>query len=523
MSQDTRKDPRAKVLSMTVRYKSATIDEFIENHSHDVSRGGIFIKTSSPFPPGTLLKFEIRIQDEQTVLGGVGRVVWKRDADQVTDDSPGGMGVKFIKIDDKSKGLIARLVDAQKGGPSAYDLGKPGDAGDDDAAEGMGTGNSQPPPAAAAGGAKQPRASTMLGLGSIGAAAKATGGKPAATGDAGGGGGFFPTTDPSSEMPPPEERTVMRQAAELLKQALAGTGSSLDEVGGKIELAKDTPKAEEKKAESVPPKAESVPPKAESVPPKAIEPLIAPKPDPVEAKVEAIAAKEEAEADAKVEDKVEDKPESKKLEAKKADDKPTPNAASATKKPAGEDGGRREAKTVDVRGTKAKDGEGKTKPRPAMAKPAMVAPPEPVEESSGSGRFLTILLVAAVIGGGIYLALNRGNKATQTPPAPAPTAQAAPTPPAVVPTPVPTPANEIVPATSAGAAPTAAPTTTPSAAPTTAPTAAAKDPAKTDAKPAAGTKATDKPAEKPAEKPKATPPPAPAPTPKPPAADEAYE
>ena len=32
MAQDTRKDPRAKVLSMTVRYKSATVDEFIEHH-----------------------------------------------------------------------------------------------------------------------------------------------------------------------------------------------------------------------------------------------------------------------------------------------------------------------------------------------------------------------------------------------------------------------------------------------------------------------------------------------------------
>jgi uncharacterized protein (TIGR02266 family) len=128
-----------------------------------VSRGGIFIKTSSPFPPGTLLKFEIRIQDEQTVLGGVGRVVWKRDADQTADDSPQGMGVKFIKIDDKSKGLIARLVDAQKGGPSAYDLGKPADAAADDDGESVGTGNSQPPPAATPAAAKPARASTMLG------------------------------------------------------------------------------------------------------------------------------------------------------------------------------------------------------------------------------------------------------------------------------------------------------------------------------------------------------------------------
>src|SRR5262249_21074856 len=101
MAQDTRKDPRAKGLSMTVRYKSATVDEFIEHHANDVSRGGIFIKTPSPFPPGTLLKFEIRLQDEQTMLSGVGRVVWKRDPPDAGDQRPAGMGVKFIKIDDK--------------------------------------------------------------------------------------------------------------------------------------------------------------------------------------------------------------------------------------------------------------------------------------------------------------------------------------------------------------------------------------------------------------------------------------
>src|SRR6202035_4570996 len=61
MTQDTRKDRRVKIVSLNVRYKSATVDEFIENHSYDVSKGGIFIKPPAPFPPGTLLKFEIRI------------------------------------------------------------------------------------------------------------------------------------------------------------------------------------------------------------------------------------------------------------------------------------------------------------------------------------------------------------------------------------------------------------------------------------------------------------------------------
>src|SRR5450432_3953602 len=68
MSQDTRKDPRAKIVSLNVRYKSATVDEFIDNHAMDVSKGGIFIKTSTPFPQGTLLKFEIRLAGDQSVI-----------------------------------------------------------------------------------------------------------------------------------------------------------------------------------------------------------------------------------------------------------------------------------------------------------------------------------------------------------------------------------------------------------------------------------------------------------------------
>ncbi len=107
---------------MTVRYRSATLGEFIEHHSYDVSRGGMFIKTPSPFPPGTLLKFEVKIADEQRLMQGVGRVVWKREEQDASTDSPAGMGVKFIKIDDASQALIERLVDSRGDeGPGAFD------------------------------------------------------------------------------------------------------------------------------------------------------------------------------------------------------------------------------------------------------------------------------------------------------------------------------------------------------------------------------------------------------------------
>src|SRR6188768_3664755 len=156
MSQDTRKDPRAKVLTMTVRYKSATLDEFIEHHSYDVSRGGMFIKTPSPFPPGTLLKFEVKIAADQKVIQGVGRVVWKRDGETQGDTRPSGMGVKFIKIDDASRKVIDTLVESRGDAGSAYEAG----GGD--------TGQVPAPIAASGAGAEAPKAvnprkATMIG------------------------------------------------------------------------------------------------------------------------------------------------------------------------------------------------------------------------------------------------------------------------------------------------------------------------------------------------------------------------
>lgn len=126
MVQNTRREPRAKVLSMTVRYRSATLGEFIEHHSYDVSRGGMFIKTPSPFPAGTLLKFEVKIAEEQRLMQGVGRVVWKREGDQAGENAPPGMGIKFIKIDEASHAVIERLVENRgHGGPSAFEQSSP--------------------------------------------------------------------------------------------------------------------------------------------------------------------------------------------------------------------------------------------------------------------------------------------------------------------------------------------------------------------------------------------------------------
>ncbi len=170
MTQDTRKDRRVKIVSLNVRYKSATVDEFIDNHAHDVSRGGIYIKTGSPFPPGTLLKFEIRLASDQALITGVGRVVWKRDTVQGTGDRPAGMGVKFIKIDEPSKTVIDRLVNTRSDAGRAYESESESPSPEATPAP-VAAAPARPPSPAPAG--NRVGKSTMLGIGAQSAAGPA--------------------------------------------------------------------------------------------------------------------------------------------------------------------------------------------------------------------------------------------------------------------------------------------------------------------------------------------------------------
>jgi uncharacterized protein (TIGR02266 family) len=226
MTQDTRKDRRVKIVSLNVRYKSATVDEFIENHAHDVSRGGIYIKTGSPFPPGTLLKFEIRLVSDQALIMGVGRVVWKRDTTQGTGDRPAGMGVKFIKIDEPSKAVIDRLMSTRSDAGRAYESEAEATASPSDAA-----------PSAVRAAPSRVGKSTMLGVGSLpqpGAGSSPStrpAGTPSAPPRPAATIAMFPKANPEADAEPKQEQTVMKQAAELLEEALREAGGSMEDVG----------------------------------------------------------------------------------------------------------------------------------------------------------------------------------------------------------------------------------------------------------------------------------------------------
>ena len=121
---DARKDKRT-LLSLKIRFKSATLEDFIERYSSDISRGGVFIKAKKPLAVGTLLKFEFLLQDQSTLIHGVGRVVWRRDPSEGDAQSTSGMGIKFIKMDPESRALVQRIAEGRQS-PGVFEQGEQG-------------------------------------------------------------------------------------------------------------------------------------------------------------------------------------------------------------------------------------------------------------------------------------------------------------------------------------------------------------------------------------------------------------
>ncbi len=465
MNQDTRKDRRVKIVSLNVRYKSATVDEFIENHAHDVSRGGIYIKTANPFPPGTLLKFEIRLASDQAVIAGVGRVVWKSDAGTTNGERPAGMGVKFIKIDEPSKTVIDKLVNTKADAGKAYEseAEMPTATLDAPAAKII-----PPPPTtkltppAGTPGPLPPRKATMMGLGipsassppaadtpskpKVAAAPHVAPPAPPAPRSASAGGGMFPSTHSEAEMPPKQEQTVMKQAAELLEEALREAGGSMDEIGHNPLFSGASPAPAVAK--------ESAPPSASE---RETRPVDAPEvkgPSPTDKKKSSMPP---------VEVKTPSVDVSGSTKAKDADDAAKARAMVAGMAPAPKKGLSEPPRTA--------------RESPSAKSPPMAAAqPQPAAKKGGGGAFILLFVVVAAAAGAAVMYRDRlfGTDVTPTPSATASTEQAttaAATTSAAAPSAAPSASAPASASASTAPSASAAPTTSAAAAPTTTATA----------------------------------------------------
>ncbi len=104
LSHPTRDDGRVDLDGQVTLHYADLGDRVIER-TQNVSVTGMFVKTSSLRPPGTILRFELDLDNGLEPIQGRAEVIWvRRRGDGLF--RPAGMGVRFIGLDDESQLLI---------------------------------------------------------------------------------------------------------------------------------------------------------------------------------------------------------------------------------------------------------------------------------------------------------------------------------------------------------------------------------------------------------------------------------
>ena len=109
MDQNPPKEVRTPV-NLRIKFRSESLEQFIERYAVDVSRGGIFIRTREPLPVGTQLKLDFQYQNGGPLMAGDGTVVWIRDPDPSRPNIPPGMGVRFDRLSPESQAVLELLL-----------------------------------------------------------------------------------------------------------------------------------------------------------------------------------------------------------------------------------------------------------------------------------------------------------------------------------------------------------------------------------------------------------------------------
>ncbi len=110
MSEPTPKEPSRGPTNLRIKFRSASLDQFIERYAVDVSRGGIFIRTREPLPVDTRLRLEFQLQDATPLLAGEGTVVWIREHDPARENVTPGMGVRFDKLTPETQPTLEKIL-----------------------------------------------------------------------------------------------------------------------------------------------------------------------------------------------------------------------------------------------------------------------------------------------------------------------------------------------------------------------------------------------------------------------------
>lgn len=104
---DRRAAPRVLV-DLEVDYASE--ENYLFAYITDISETGIFVRTTTPEPPGTLLNLRFQAEAGETVAAE-GTVIWVNPYRPGTPDNlHPGMGIRFVGLDDELRDRLLELI-----------------------------------------------------------------------------------------------------------------------------------------------------------------------------------------------------------------------------------------------------------------------------------------------------------------------------------------------------------------------------------------------------------------------------
>ena len=99
----------APLVRIQLRYPDETV--FIQRFAPNVTRGGIFLASRTPYPVGSSVRFEVLLAQGPPLLWGSGKVTWVREFNPQEPQRAHGMGVQFREIAPECRPLLDRLLE----------------------------------------------------------------------------------------------------------------------------------------------------------------------------------------------------------------------------------------------------------------------------------------------------------------------------------------------------------------------------------------------------------------------------
>jgi type IV pilus assembly protein PilZ len=123
-----RRESGRATLELPIEYDR--LNALLSDYTHNISRGGTFIRTDRPLPLGTVLSFTIRAPELGEPLRLRGAVRWVVEAEKAGPERLAGMGIAFVYDSPAQREAIVRRLDrlmAQSLGVLAFEqlMGKP--------------------------------------------------------------------------------------------------------------------------------------------------------------------------------------------------------------------------------------------------------------------------------------------------------------------------------------------------------------------------------------------------------------